>query len=480
VDILVNWLVQGGLFAAATAGVLRLVPRARTQARYYMLGAASVTVLALPIVPPLPGGAGAALALATGAPTAIATLPASWWTSTSFAAALWIAWIVSSSLRTIGGAVALRDAKRRCLPCPEEVERQLRCWGSTSREGRQARLMLSNDVQSAAVFGGRTPIIALAPALLERFPVADVDRILIHEWAHVQRRDDIAQLIDRGVRTIAGWHPAIWWIGRQLEHEREVACDEIAASRTGSAKEYASCLVALAAWRQNRDRGVPALTAVPASGLHRRVVRLLAARPTEFAPRCRPAVAAASLVVVAAFVAQIRVVTAMVTPAAESVIAARFVSAGLSPLVADTLRGAVVPSDSTEAQKLRARLDVMRVDVTSRGTLATSIEPTMVLTAALDAAMADRSHTMSIAPDADTRAELPDAGAHARLSARSPLRSGALPIVQERRPVLRDETSTPWGAAANRGVAMARGSQNAAVKTAGAFSRFGKRIAASF
>jgi hypothetical protein len=39
---------------------------------------------------------------------------------------------------------------------------------------------------------------------------------------------------------------------------------------------------------------------------------------------------------------------------------------------------------------------------------------------------------------------------------------------------------TPWGAAADAGVAIGRGSQKAAVSTAGFFSRFGKKIASSF
>jgi hypothetical protein len=39
---------------------------------------------------------------------------------------------------------------------------------------------------------------------------------------------------------------------------------------------------------------------------------------------------------------------------------------------------------------------------------------------------------------------------------------------------------TPWGAAADTGVAVARGSQRAAVATAGFFSRLGQKVAKSF
>jgi hypothetical protein len=42
------------------------------------------------------------------------------------------------------------------------------------------------------------------------------------------------------------------------------------------------------------------------------------------------------------------------------------------------------------------------------------------------------------------------------------------------------KTATPWGAAADAGVNVGRGSQKAATATAGFFSRLGKSIAGSF
>ena len=63
--------------------------------------------------------------------------------------------------------------------------------------------------------------------------------MLIHEWAHVQRRDDLVNILQIVVRIIAGWHPALWWIDHRLHIEREIACDEITVAVTGSPKAYA-------------------------------------------------------------------------------------------------------------------------------------------------------------------------------------------------------------------------------------------------
>ena len=64
----------------------------------------------------------------------------------------------------------------------------------------------------------------------------------------MQRHDDVAQLVQHLVRMIAGWHPAVWWLDRQLDFEREVACDEIAVVSPVPPRRYAACLATLAAF----------------------------------------------------------------------------------------------------------------------------------------------------------------------------------------------------------------------------------------
>ena len=92
-------------------------------------------------------------------------------------------------------------------------------------------------------------MIAVAPSLVRTLDPDDLDRVLIHEWAHVQRRDDVVNILQVAVRIVAGWHPALWWIDRRLHLEREIACDEVAVAITGSPKSYAECLLKLSTLR---------------------------------------------------------------------------------------------------------------------------------------------------------------------------------------------------------------------------------------
>ena len=69
---------------------------------------------------------------------------------------------------------------------------------------------------------------------------------MIHEYAHVQRRDDWSIIGQALIDAAFGWHPAIWWIGRQLHLEREVASDDWVAHHTSTPCEYAACLARVA------------------------------------------------------------------------------------------------------------------------------------------------------------------------------------------------------------------------------------------
>jgi hypothetical protein len=125
------------------------------------------------------------------------------------------------------------------------------------------------------VLGFTSPAIAVAPEALAVLTDRELDHIIVHEWAHVQRRDDVARLVQRIVAAFAGLHPAVWWIDRQLHREREAACDDWAVNAAGSARDLALSLTKLAALPVGRADAVLAPAAVVTSELRTRVVRLL-------------------------------------------------------------------------------------------------------------------------------------------------------------------------------------------------------------
>lgn len=461
-DVALNWLTQGAIVAIAAAAGLRAIPRSRTQARYSFVWVALLLVAALPALPLVFAAANDAPAVETGSipAAAVVTMPVAWWSSSATAISLWSIWLAVHAVRFIVGVVRVRNARRQSHDCPADVLAQLPHFSQVSTTGRPARVMLSDRVRLAVVLGCGAPVIAVAPRVLAQLSVADLDRVVTHEWAHVQRRDDIVQLVQQLVRLIVGWHPAAWWLDRQLEFEREVACDELAVRVTGSAKAYATCLATLAALPPAPIRPLPAL-AVTSSRLRRRLVRILAG-PSAGMVRPWRAVATGGgvgLLALALLVSDLTIVTSAVAVTSTRV--------------------------STAVHQVSDAAHIANLELTRP---APAVAPR---TNARPRVTHESSKQVSAASAASVAAEGVDDASLPLPSSDWPLDStistpvAALvpePAVNEvdDAPGAAEKPATPWSLATDGGVAIGRASRNAGVRTAGFFSRFGKKIAGSF
>jgi len=82
--------------------------------------------------------------------------------------------------------------------------------------------------------------------VLQELSADELKVVLLHEFAHLRRFDDWTNLLQKVVRTIFFFHPAVWWIEKKLSLEREMACDEVVLAQTENRQAYAECLVSLA------------------------------------------------------------------------------------------------------------------------------------------------------------------------------------------------------------------------------------------
>ena len=106
------------------------------------------------------------------------------------------------------------------------------------------------------------PVVLLPAALLGRLSQPEIDAVLAHEREHIERNDNLKDSIHRLVETLFWFHPAVWWIGRQMLEERERACDEAVLEGGHDGGEYASGILAVC---RHCSAGA-ALTATATSG----------------------------------------------------------------------------------------------------------------------------------------------------------------------------------------------------------------------
>ena len=477
-ELILNWLWQGGIVAAATAGVLCVISPARARARYYAAWAACAAVLALPVIPLVWTPASPAI---SGGPADVRTIsmPDDWWTSPAVALGVWALWFGVQALRVAVATTAVRRAKHECRAFPSRLEARLAHWARLRATGRRAQLVLSDRVSAAAVLGGVSPRIAVAPRVLDYLPEADLDRVVLHEWAHVQRRDDVAQAAQLLVRLVAGWHPAIWWLERQLHLEREVACDDIVVAVTGSAKEYAACLTALASLPVAAARRLPVMAVVSRSGLHRRIVRILATRRAAAPSAGVTAVIGALSVGVVAFgVGNLRLVhTALSMPRVPAVVMvpANGVIAPAGPIPIQALRGLRMDP----ALSVRARTAVRAGSATDRRAAA-GIPAVVSGPVPEPEASTVAETTLPLATQPVAALTLAAPITTAPLRPPNVPASGTAASAVASADAARDDARAIWGAAAEAGKAVGRSSENAAVAAAGFFARLGRTVGSSF
>jgi beta-lactamase regulating signal transducer with metallopeptidase domain len=366
-------LIAGVAYAVPIAvvawAVIRLLPQCNAATRYGIWLAALVATLALD---PLPGHpwivpspesaashgasihraaltAGAANAAASGvpadvrdgqtagaaplgpspqAPTPLVTLNGDW------ALAIFLAWyLIATALvaRLIVGHIRLQRIKERASTLGAAYQSRLAQWLRISSGSRVPRLLVSSEVEIPVAIGLLHPAIVVPADLVGKLSEAEFDQIGMHELAHVRRFDDWTNLIQKFAEALLFFSPAIFFIGRQLSIEREVACDDWVVAATGGARPYANCLTHLAELTAARP-----VSALPSLGafftqkqIFTRIERLL-----DRTRNARPHVAksaawaaAASLLTVLFFAAQM---SPLVAVSASSVME-KFAASGRAP-----------------------------------------------------------------------------------------------------------------------------------------------------
>jgi beta-lactamase regulating signal transducer with metallopeptidase domain len=99
------------------------------------------------------------------------------------------------------------------------------------------RLIVTDAVCAPALFGIIRPAILLPRELAASGDAASLKLIFLHELAHLQRRDLWAQIIASLIIALHWFNPIVWWAGRRMRAEAEMAADARALCNTDVSTE---------------------------------------------------------------------------------------------------------------------------------------------------------------------------------------------------------------------------------------------------
>ncbi len=114
-----------------------------------------------------------------------------------------------------------------------------------SRLNAGVKLYISKYVDGPMTLGFIKPIVLVPVGFLTRLPGDQVEAILLHEIAHIRRYDYAVNLVQTAIRTVFFYHPAIHYISKRIDIDREQACDDFAFARTENPQSLIKGLAAL-------------------------------------------------------------------------------------------------------------------------------------------------------------------------------------------------------------------------------------------
>lgn len=286
--LLVAWLWQGLLVAMVATIATRVVPAGAAAARHLLWWLALILVLVSPAVPLLSLLATPALGVVwevtqPSAGSGLVTLPQppSWLMPVVLV--FWAFRAVMGLVRLLRNATSLRALVGAAQPFDLIREARLPIW-QRARGNQRVALKVSGHIRGACAVGFLEPTLLVSSDLVASLDDPQLEAIVLHEFAHLERRDDWSGLLQQLCIALGGVHPAVYWISRQIDLEREAACDQRVVGWTGAPLLYARSLAAAAetAWRSGQS--TPALapgSSTTGSMLRVRVERLL----SEHRPR---------------------------------------------------------------------------------------------------------------------------------------------------------------------------------------------------
>ncbi|MCC6589002.1 MAG: TonB family protein [Bryobacterales bacterium] len=251
-----TWLLEvgskGAVLSAAMLILALLLRRTSAAARHFVLFLGVCSLVAMPVLTPLAGY------LATVyAPTAATfTVPAAFTSLTvtdgpvvdwrRAAAGVWAVIALLLIVRTAGAHILVARMAARARPCgtvPGAVVR------------------ISSEVGMPFTCGLFRPVILL-PESAADWPEERRNVVLLHEAAHVMRRDALARFVAQIGCALHWFNPLAWVAAARMVIEQEHACDDWVIERGVRPSHYAEHLLEIAHYLHGRSMWRPAALAM--------------------------------------------------------------------------------------------------------------------------------------------------------------------------------------------------------------------------
>ncbi|MEI9809870.1 MAG: M56 family metallopeptidase [Bacteroidota bacterium] len=156
---------------------------------------------------------------------------------------VWVIFFLANCIKISAGLAGIHRLRTYRTYSADEWQTKLNYLSKNIGIYQSVRLLQSGWVKVPVAVGFFKPVILVPLGLLSNLPADQVETILLHELAHIRRRDYLVNILQRFTEAVFFFNPAILWISSLIRQEREACCDDIVVANTTHKGSYLEALV---------------------------------------------------------------------------------------------------------------------------------------------------------------------------------------------------------------------------------------------
>ena len=178
-------------------------------------------------------------------PTAFTTVALSWLTAN--AGYIVIGWLLAIAFRCMQMLTGLRGIyllrHKGLTDAGTYWVNRLNQLATSIQLTKPVLLMQSAIAKVPMVTGHLKPIILMPLGVLTALPEDEIEAILLHELAHIRRKDYLINILQSLCEIIFFFNPAVLWVSSLIKDERENCCDDIAVGNVKNKQQFIHALI---------------------------------------------------------------------------------------------------------------------------------------------------------------------------------------------------------------------------------------------
>lgn len=158
-----------------------------------------------------------------------------------------LCWLLIMVLRCVQLCAGLRGVyilKRKGVTSAGEYwNKRLQQLAASIKVKGSVTLMQSVIAKVPMVIGHFKPVILIPAGIISALPQDEIEAILLHELAHIRRKDYLVNMLQNFCEILFFFNPAVLWLSSLIRDERESCCDDIALTEIKNKKQFIHALI---------------------------------------------------------------------------------------------------------------------------------------------------------------------------------------------------------------------------------------------